>query len=184
MPSKESEYMAANRRVVTGRGKDGKAAFLSDAPATRTVSWEPGGEPAISWIWASEDVPEVSSAEGDPAADFTSFFPGPGGTRFMIETFPAGFGVDDLDRLDGYLERIQASGVEFVATVQDGTLHASSTVDFAVVLSGQIMLELDPGVDTILGPGDCVVQNGVPHSWRNTGTEPCTLAFVVVGAKA
>jgi mannose-6-phosphate isomerase-like protein (cupin superfamily) len=60
--------------------------------------------------------------------------------------------------------------------------HTTSTVDYIVVLDGRIWLELDGGRLVELNQGDTVVQNGTRHAWRNRGTEPATLAVVMVGA--
>src|SRR5262249_62086943 len=61
--------------------------------------------------------------------------------------------------------------------------HATETVDFVVVLSGEITLTIG-GREVTLGPGDTVVQRATPHDWINRGTEPCFLAGVLLSAKA
>jgi quercetin dioxygenase-like cupin family protein len=65
----------------------------------------------------------------------------------------------------------------------DSMMHATDTVDYGVVLAGEMWMELDDGVEVHLGAGDCVVQNGTWHGWRNRGDRPCVMAFVVVGAE-
>ena len=61
-------------------------------------------------------------------------------------------------------------------------MHTTDSVDYVVVLAGEVWLELDDGARTRLGPGDTVVQNGTRHAWRNLSAEPVTLAVVNVGA--
>ena len=61
-------------------------------------------------------------------------------------------------------------------------MHTTPTVDFEVVVSGRVVLELDDGAKVELGPGDTVVQNGTRHRWSNPGTEPATLAAFLIGA--
>ncbi|NSX17064.1 cupin domain-containing protein [Cupriavidus taiwanensis] len=63
-------------------------------------------------------------------------------------------------------------------------MHATTSIDFVVVLGGSITLELDGGVATTLHAGDTVVQNGVRHRWMNHGTERAWLAAVVLGARS
>ena len=63
-------------------------------------------------------------------------------------------------------------------------MHASHTVDYGVVLSGEIDLELDDGAVKRLKAGDCYVQNGTRHTWRNPGDVDCVLVAVAVGARA
>jgi mannose-6-phosphate isomerase-like protein (cupin superfamily) len=62
-------------------------------------------------------------------------------------------------------------------------MHMTDTVDYGIVLSGEIWLELDDGAKVHLKPGDCVVQNGTHHAWRNRGSVPCLMAFVMIGTK-
>jgi quercetin dioxygenase-like cupin family protein len=63
---------------------------------------------------------------------------------------------------------------------QDG-MHRTPTLDLICVLSGEIWLELDDG-EIHLRPGDCVVQNGTRHAWRNRSGAPCSMAIVLIGA--
>jgi quercetin dioxygenase-like cupin family protein len=61
-------------------------------------------------------------------------------------------------------------------------MHTTDTIDFEVVLSGEVILELDDGVEKLLRPGDTVVQNGTRHRWSNRGTEPAVMAVFTIGA--
>jgi quercetin dioxygenase-like cupin family protein len=62
-------------------------------------------------------------------------------------------------------------------------MHTTPTIDFEVVLSGEVVLELDDGAEVTLRPGDTVVQNGTRHRWRNSGAEPAVLAVFIAGAR-
>ncbi len=62
-------------------------------------------------------------------------------------------------------------------------MHTTATVDFEVVLSGTVTLELDDGATVALTAGDTVVQNGTRHRWSNHGETPATLAVFIVGAE-
>jgi quercetin dioxygenase-like cupin family protein len=61
-------------------------------------------------------------------------------------------------------------------------MHTTATVDFEVVLSGEVVLELDDGTEVVLRTGDTVVQNGTRHRWSNRSDAPATLAVFIVGA--
>ena len=61
-------------------------------------------------------------------------------------------------------------------------MHTTDTIDFEVVLSGEVVLELDDGAETVLHPGDTVVQNGTRHRWLNRGVQPAVLAVFLIGA--
>ena len=67
--------------------------------------------------------------------------------------------------------------------VEHPGMHTTGTIDYGVVISGEIWLELDDRAEVHLKQGDCVVQNGTRHAWRNKSVEPCIMAFVMVGAK-
>lgn len=60
-------------------------------------------------------------------------------------------------------------------------MHTQDSVDWGVVIQGEIILELDAGKTVHLRQGDCVVQNGTRHRWRNALSEPALMAFVLIG---
>ncbi len=62
-------------------------------------------------------------------------------------------------------------------------MHTTDTVDFDVVLSGEVYLELDNGAEAHLKAGDCVVQNGTRHAWHNRSSEKCVIAVALIGAE-
>jgi len=62
-------------------------------------------------------------------------------------------------------------------------MHTTDTVDFDVVLSGEVYLELDDGAEVFLKPGDCVVQNGTRHAWHNRSSQNCVIAVALLGAE-
>jgi quercetin dioxygenase-like cupin family protein len=61
--------------------------------------------------------------------------------------------------------------------------HRTDSIDYAVVMSGEIDMELDDGVIVHLKAGDVLVQRGTVHNWVNNGTEPCVIAFTLIAAK-
>jgi mannose-6-phosphate isomerase-like protein (cupin superfamily) len=78
-------------------------------------------------------------------------------------------------------EKIPGMGDHFERA--DPGMHTSDTIDYGVVVRGEMTLELDNGHKVHLRQGDCVVQNGTRHRWRNPSTEPCLMAFVSLGGK-
>lgn len=149
----------AARRVVTGLAADGKAHFVSDGPAPCVLTTDalPGFETV--YLWATDEAPQVPNAGTDRTRLDQKLFPGPDGSRFQINVFPPGFGV---------------AGSVY--------MHGTSTVDYGVVLSGELTLVLDSGEEVTLRAGDTVVQNGTVHGWRNSSDKPAIAAFVVLGA--
>ena len=80
-----------------------------------------------------------------------------------------------------YLEKVP--GLSECHESDDPAMHTTDTIDYNIILSGEIWLELDDGNKVYLKPGDCVIQNGTRHAWRNEGAEPCFIASVRVGAE-
>ena len=61
-------------------------------------------------------------------------------------------------------------------------MHTTDTVDFDVIVSGEVYLELDDGAEVLLKAGDCVIQNGTRHAWHNRSSEKCVISVAIVGA--
>ena len=80
-------------------------------------------------------------------------------------------------------QRVASPGIPELIEPGNPGMHTTPTVDYGVVLAGEVWLELDDGALTCLRPGDTVVQNGTRHAWRNLSGEPATLAVVMVGAQ-
>jgi len=141
------------RRVVTGHTESGKSVFVSDGEPPRIEIRPSGNE--ITEVWATQGTPIIPMTQGDPTIDMSSFFPGIGDTSLKVMRMPSG---------------------------SESGMHTSDTVDYGIVVSGDIWLELDDGEEVRLKQGDCVVQNGTRHNWRNRGSEVCVIAFVLIGA--
>lgn len=110
---------------------------------------------STSWFWAAIGTPRLPGDIGLPPVSPT--FPGPGGSKFGLISLPA---------------RCETG------------LHATVSVDFEVIVSGQVVLELPGDQSRVLGPGDSVVLAGVTHRWRNSFDEACVWAAFIVGAEA
>jgi mannose-6-phosphate isomerase-like protein (cupin superfamily) len=113
------------------------------------------------------------------AATFSSWFPPATGLRVLTTVIDPGARASS----ESYQSGVPADLADAMAhgDSERPGFHASDTVDIGVVLSGEVVLELDDGYIT-LGRGDVVIQNGTAHAWRPSGTEPCEMAFVVIGA--
>jgi len=162
------------RRVVTGHSPEGRAVFVSDAPV-EPIEFGAGGAYHVLW---GADEPARFPDDGAPPA-WSAAFPPVGGHRFLLMTLPVGSTRDsDDEQLSSFL----AESLGDVMERAEPGMHKTATIDFEVVLSGKIGLELDGRAEVVLGPGDVVVQNGTRHRWHNRGSEPATMAVVVIGA--
>jgi hypothetical protein len=174
------------RRVVTSDGSEGRSIFVEDAPVRRSHEYKHVKGFSTALVWATEGVPEVPNKGIDPTPAVTSFLPEPGGTRFMTVTFPpdsimmsesfdpAAAGEEYMENLPGLAERFE---------MNNPGMHTTDSVDYGIILDGEIWLELDDGKQVHLKRHDTVIQNGTRHGWRNKSDKPATIAFVLIGAR-
>ncbi len=172
------------RRVVTGHDENGRSVVVSDGPVPRSREFTslPG------WVsrlpWATEPGEPVGRTGEDPTPKVISHLPAPGGTRFIVLTFPPDSAMADpaFDPV-AYAQESLADSPGLVELFEPDGMHTTPTVDYGIVLQGEIVLELDDGHCTRLSAGDLVIQNGTRHAWRNHSDQPVTMAFVLVGAE-
>lgn len=140
------------RRVVTGHDDRGRAKVLIDEQVQNVFSPRPGA--SYSVVWSSEGFPVGNDGDADPSAKKIGTTID-NGTVFRVVSFDPG------------------------VTPRN---HRTDSIDYAVVMSGEIDMVLD-GETVHLKAGDVLVQRGTIHNWVNTGTAPCVIAFTLVSAK-
>lgn len=140
------------RRVVTGHDEQGRAMVLIDEQVKNVFSPRPGAE--FSVIWSSEGFPVNNDGSEDPSGKKIGTTID-NGTVFRIVSFGPGVAPRN---------------------------HRTDSIDYAVVMSGEIDMDLD-GTIVHLRAGDVLVQRGTIHNWINSGDEPCVIAFTLVSAK-
>src|SRR5271165_6347383 len=140
------------RRVVTGHDASGRATVKIDEVAKNLVSSRPGATACV--VWTTEGFPVDNSGEEDA------------GLRKTGTTLDNGTVFRILELAPGVSPRN----------------HRTDSIDYAVVISGEIDMELDVG-SVHLKAGDVLVQRGTIHNWVNKGTGPCVIAFTLVAAK-
>ncbi|SDW36802.1 Cupin domain-containing protein [Amycolatopsis xylanica] len=170
------------RRVVTGHDSAGKARVVDDCPVEPITSELMPGCAAYR-LWGRDERP-VFPDDGSPRRA-TAWYPPRDGSRFMINTIAPGELVPppDLDKAAALdeLERLMPGAMAAMEPDTPG-MHTTDSIDYVLVISGEVTLELDDGEQTVLRAGDVVVQNGTRHTWRNHGTEPCAIVGVAIGA--
>jgi hypothetical protein len=169
----------AVRRVVTGVLADGRSQVTSDAAPPCVLATEGSLAPEVVYVWATDRVPEAPNTGADPTRADQEFNPGPGGSRLMIITYPPGFGVQPSDPEAAIHVETVNPDVSFERII----MHATTTVDYGIVLAGEITMLLDSGDEVVLRATDVVVQNGAMHGWRNASDAPTVIAFVMIGAQ-
>ena len=168
------------RRVVTGHDPNGKAVVLSDGPAPNIVTSEhrPGGR---TNIWRTISSPANYGGEIDEAAADVSFTlePLPHGTNFRISEYPPE-PPGSTARIDGKRAFAEVGAAHrIIEGARHPLMHRTETVDYAIVLEGEIDLLLDDH-DVHLTAGDVVIQRGTNHCWVNRYDKPCRMAFILI----
>ncbi len=173
---------AVPRRVVTGI-RDGKSVFVSDGPVPNAHHYDALPGHMTSVIYATAAKPGLPQAEAEQAPPRMPIPPGPGETRLMIVVFPPDtvFANADIGAAIGEQAEHIPGLIDAFEPEAPG-MHTTDTVDYDIVLDGEIWLELDDGAETRLGQGDIAVQCGTRHAWRNRSDRPATLCFVLIGA--
>ena len=175
------------RRVVTGHDKSGKAVVLSDGPVpvVHANPLRPGQASYEVWKTGAMPIP-IAAQEPEPTTGARKLQPGAMGTVFRISIVPPE--SDDILKLTPKeaQERFRASGGGDACTYGRGgrhpMMHRTETVDYAVVLEGEITLLLDEG-DVQLGTGDVVIQRGTSHAWSNRSGKPVKMLYVLIDGK-
>lgn len=142
-----------SRRVVTGHDERGVSVFASDGPVpvVRTV---PDGA-IFCEIWGTSEMPApVAAAEPDPTLGALTVPPAPNGTKIRITVYPPGM---------------------------VSPMHRTQSVDYGIVLDGEVVLVLDDS-ETTLHAGDVVVQRGTNHRWENRTGSTARMAFILIDA--
>lgn len=148
----------AIRRVLTGHDAANVAKVIGDAPATNSRRGASGSTSTL--IWSTDGAPaDISVGEKiEDMGGVRTFGTSPprNGSRFVVIDYPPG---------------------------NRGVMHRTETIDYVVVMSGEIDMEMDAST-VKLKAGDVLVQRGTHHAWHNRGTMPARLAFVLIDAKA
>jgi mannose-6-phosphate isomerase-like protein (cupin superfamily) len=168
---------------VTGKDANGKAIVLIDGPATSVHQRVELGT-TNTLLWVTDSVPADLSSEGDAASRKIGIAPPAGGTIFRVVEFAAPKEV--IADFETRLKIIQGLGVAPEGPSRerprDPGMHRTRTIDYAVILSGEIDMLLDDS-EVHLKAGDVVVQRGTNHAWVNRGSAPCQVAFILIDAK-
>jgi naringenin degradation protein FdeH len=143
------------RRVVTGHDANGVAKVLRDDAIAKVKRGRSG---VLTHLWNTKATPadiRIGTEIEDPGDEVHVTAPPPEGSRFVIIDYPPG---------------------------NNGTMHRTETIDYVIVLSGEIDMDMDDST-VRLKAGDTLIQRGTNHAWMNRGTEPARVAFVLVDAE-
>jgi mannose-6-phosphate isomerase-like protein (cupin superfamily) len=165
------------RRVVTGHDASGKAIVLMDGDAPNQKLRQTGIVSTLLWI--TDETPADISGSADRAARETGVPPPPNGSILRVVDFPPESAAPKADSA-AILKEMGVAATS--APVRHAHMHRTRSVDYAIVLAGEIDMLLDDS-EVHLKAGDILVQQGTNHAWVNRGSEVCRIAFVLIDGK-
>jgi mannose-6-phosphate isomerase-like protein (cupin superfamily) len=169
------------RRVVTGHDGNGRSIFLSDGPAP-TVHDRGTGATAVTELWETAATPASNAGNDDATLGKPLRLPPPRhGSKFRVVVYPpdskrvaALHGAAHDSKTEGYVRDLK--------NARHPGFHKTDTIDYAIVLSGEIYALMDEG-EVLLKAGDVLIQRGTNHAWSNRTETPCCIAFVLIDAE-
>lgn len=170
------------RRVVTAKDAEGKSVFLSDEDIEPvSISFLPGVN--FYSLAGGDGPPSVEPGAG--LSSSSSFFPDEGGYHFVVSTIPAGTvrapAQKDTKALIAEMEE-KLPGL-LSASEREPGMHTSHTLNFVIILAGEVTLELDDGASVDLNTDNFVVQIGARHRWTNRGKDQAVILSAIIGAQ-
>jgi mannose-6-phosphate isomerase-like protein (cupin superfamily) len=175
------------RRVVTGHDRDGRAVIQSDAPPVRVQQVGGPGGPTFFEVWHTRETPAViDRTSGEPPEDGLVLAPPKGGTRIRVIDFPPeGDAIRRLtaaEAAEKFREMGGSAAARSGADAPHPLMHRTQTVDYGIVLEGELTLVVDRG-ETTVRAGDIVIQRGTNHAWANRTERNCRVAFVLIDGR-
>lgn len=168
------------RRVVTGHNSKGKSVIVSDGASPHALALPGRTDFGLTNLWVTEGSPASNEGHADAAARPVVLEPPPGGTIFRVVEFPPDKTAGGFDREAAFAAMGAGHAMDPDGSRHPG-MHKTASVDYAIVLSGEIYALMDEG-ETLLRAGDCLVQRGTNHAWSNRSDAPCLVAFILVSA--
>jgi mannose-6-phosphate isomerase-like protein (cupin superfamily) len=167
------------RRLVTGHRADGRSTVLLDGAASNVKQRQAGN--ASTLLWVTDECPAQVSAPGDRAAREIGVPPPARGSIFRIAEFPPGAGGEVRDNEAVLRDFGIGADVARGRPPRHPAIHRTRSLDYVVVLEGEISLLLDDS-EVVLRAGDVVVQQATNHAWINRSGAICRLAMVFIDA--
>ena len=172
-------------RVVTGHDAAGRAVIQSAAPPTRVQALLNGAGPTFYEVWNTRETPaRIDRASSEPFEASLTLAPPKRGTRIrVLDIPPETAAMKDVDEKAAKALFSEIGAVD--ASTHSGEyarhphMHRTETIDYGIVLDGEITLLVDDGEVTVQA-GDIVVQRGTNHAWANRSGRTCRIAFILI----
>ena len=169
------------RRVVTGHDENGIATVVSDTTANCILQRPNRPGVTLTNLWMNRKTPAPMELHDDPVDGPLLLQPPANGSVFRIVQFDPE-NPEELAKLDGKSAFAEMGAADqIVENARHPFMHRTDSLDYSVILSGEIYMMMDEE-EYLLKAGDTVVQQGTNHAWSNRGTEPCLIAFILIDA--
>lgn len=172
------------RRVVTGRSASGQSTVISDGDVPRAHDF--ASIPGFSnvTVWATAPGEARVAVPQDRTETLTSLLPEPGGSTFFIVRFPPAAAMASIDFEQAGAEQArELPGLADTFDPERPGFHATPSIDYVILLEGELWLELEEGEPVHLRQGNVVIQNGTWHAWHNRTEKAAVIAAISLGAK-
>ena len=176
------------RRIVTGHNERGQAVILQDGPPERVQRIGGDHGPMFYEVWNTLATPApIDRASGEPSETSIVLAPPKGGTRIrVLDIPPEGDNLKDMSPEEArrHFEEIGAADASSYEGKQSrhAFMHRTETVDYGIVLDGELVLIVDEG-ETTVRAGDIVIQRGTNHGWSNRTNRNCRIAFILIDGR-
>lgn len=167
------------RRIITGHNNEGKSVISIDGPPARSIGEEAGG---LYEIWNTDGSGFDTKSKSDRADTDIFLSPVKNGTKFryfQINPIPEGVSQEAIEAATAEAFENIGAAHHRVDTSRNAAMHETDTIDYIILLKGDVSLILDEE-EVKLKPHDVVVQRGTNHAWVNNGTEPALLIAVLI----
>ncbi|HLH76519.1 MAG TPA: cupin domain-containing protein [Candidatus Binataceae bacterium] len=164
------------RRIVTGHNSAGRSVILHDGPAPNA---SPDSNSTLLWLTDRAPASNRGNEDVAPAGKRVPVPPPKNGTVFRVVDFLPDSAGHSGATLNPSASQIQ---VDPERSKRHHGFHQTNSVDYAIVLEGEIWAMMDEG-ETLMKAGDVLIQRGTFHAWSNRSSQPCRVAFILVDAE-
>jgi mannose-6-phosphate isomerase-like protein (cupin superfamily) len=168
------------KRFITGHTAEGAAIVTIDdyAPNVTELKGWPGA--GVTELWVTGETPVDNTGVEDRSLRPMRHDPTHGGTIFRVVEIPPE-GAAPIDTAATFEQLGSGNRPKPEDSQKHPTMHKTNSIDYLVVISGEMWMVMEEG-EVLLKPGDCIVQRGTNHAWKNRGDKPCLIAAVLVDA--
>ena len=175
------------RRIVTGLDKKGRSIIASDKPSPHVMALQGIPTFGVTDIWRTAATPADLDESRDLCSVPTQLAPPKRGSVLRVVEFaPDRAWMKKIDSATAFASMGKSGSAALAhaaGSQRHAMMHATQTVDYAIVLKGEIWAVMDVG-ETKMQAGDVLIQRGTNHAWSNRSNKPCHVAFILIDAKS